>query len=222
MLEAVKDPTELEINFLKRGGYVPVILQDADSGQIRDVVYANNFAVRKTIHDKRPIYSGPDGKECVVDDFILDNILVDCDQDALIYLGMSVSDRLDFKPLQQSDHINFGQDGLVPAIAQEYGTGNVLMLGYANAEALEKSRDDGKATFWSTSRDELWTKGNISGDFLKIKSISANSPGSVILYEVVMAGKGACHTKNSAGRTRKSCFYRRIVRDRLQFLSGQR
>ena len=214
-----------DIDFQKRGGLVPVILQDEDSGKIIEVAYVNNDAFRKTIQEKQPIcycYDVSGEKVVTVEDFVIDEVRVDCDQDALLYLGMSKLNRLDFQPLQQSDHINFCQEGLVPAIAQEDGTEDVLMLGYANAEALEKSMDVGKATFWSTSRDELWTKGDTSGDFLKIKSISANSPGSVILYEVVMAGTGACHTKNSAGRTRKSCFYRQVVRDQLQFLSGQK
>ena len=226
MAEATADPTALEINFLKRGGYVPVILQDADSGQIREVAYANNVAVRKAIHEKLPIiYNARLKKEVKVDDFLLDDILVDCDQDALIYLGASIHalNQLDFEPLQQLDDISFSdfQNGLVPAIAQEYDTGHVLMLGYANEVALATALEKEKATFWSTSRDELWTKGDTSGDFLEIKSISRDSHGSVILYEVDMAGTGSCHTKDSKGNTRKSCFYRHIVGGQMQFLPGQ-
>jgi len=216
-----------DIDFQKRGGLVPVILQDADSGKIIEIAYANNIAVRKAIHEKLPIiYNARLEKEVKVDDFILDNILVDCDQDALIYLGASIHalNQLDFEPLQQSDHIDFShfQNGLVPAIAQEYRSGHVLMLGYANEQALATTLEKGKATFWSTKRDELWIKGDTSGDVLEIKSISRNSHGSVIVYEVAMAGSGSCHTEDSVGRARKSCFYRRIIRDRLQFLPGQR
>jgi len=223
-----------DIDFQKRGGLVPVILQDADSGQIIKVAYANKAAVRKTIQEKQPIcFNVRDNKEFRVKDFTLYELRIDCDQDALVYLGMSdddrldlsldISDRLDFTPVHRPDDISFSdfQNGLVPAIAQEYGTGDVLMLGYANAEALKKAMAVEKATFWSTSRDELWTKGDTSGDFLRIKSISRDSHGSVILYEVDMAGTGSCHTKDSAGNTRKSCFYRRIDGDHMQFLDGQ-
>jgi len=215
-----------DIDFQKRGGLVPVILQDEDSGQIREVAYMNKEAVRKTLCEKLPIcycYDVSGDKVVTVENFVLDEVRIDCDQDALLCLGMSDDDRLDFKPLQQSDHISFSdfQNGLVPTIAQEYSTGDVLMLGYANAEALEKSKDVGKATFWSTKRDELWTKGDTSGDFLEIKSISIDSHSSVILYEVGMAGTGSCHTKDSKGNTRKSCFYRHIVGGKMQFLPEQ-
>lgn len=211
----------LDIDFVKRGGHVPVILQDEDSGKIIKVAYANKAAVRKAIQNELPIcFNVRDGKEFTVENFTLYEIRVDCDQDALVYLGTDISDRLDFTPLQQPDHIEFSRfpNGFVPTIAQEYGTGDVLMLGYANEEALKKAMDVEKATFWSTSRDELWTKGDTSGDSLEIKNISTDSLFSVILYEVVMAGKGACHTKDSEGNTRKSCFYRRIVGNQLQFL----
>jgi len=213
-----------DIDFQKRGGLVPVILQDEDSGQIIKVAYANKAAVRKAIDEEQPICSNVrDGKEFRVEDFTLYEVRVDCDQDALVYLGMDISDRLDFTPVHRPDDISFSdfQNGLVPAIAQEYDTGHVLMLGYANEVALATALEKGKATFWSTSRDELWTKGDTSGDFLEIKSISRDSHGSVILYEVGMAGTGSCHTKDSKGNTRKSCFYRHIVGGQMQFLPGQ-
>ena len=214
-----------DIDFQKRGGLVPVILQDEDSGKIIEVAYVNNDAFRKTIQEKQPIcycYDVSGEKVVTVEDFVIDEVRVDCDQDALLYLGMSKLNRLDFQPLQQSDHINFCQEGLVLTIAQEDGTGDVLMLGYANAEALEKSMNVGKAMFWNRLKGEVLPKGETSGDFLEIKSISRDPHGSVILYEVGMAGTGSCHTKDSAGNTRKSCFYRRIFGKQMQFLPGQK
>ena len=75
---------------------------------------------------------------------------------------------LDFKKLQK-----IAQSGaeVLPAVAQDIKTGDVLILGYVNELALKKAQETGMATFWSTSRNELWIKGKTSGDFLKIKEI---------------------------------------------------
>jgi phosphoribosyl-AMP cyclohydrolase len=98
--------------------------------------------------------------------------------------------------------------GLVPAIVQDAKTGQVLMLGYANNEALEISIKTRKATFFSTSRNEIWTKGLTSGDELRILSIFTDCDQDAIIYQVEIMGKGACHTKNKNQETRQSCFYR--------------
>jgi len=110
--------------------------------------------------------------------------------------------------------------GLVPGIAQEFSTGEILMLGYVNEEAFEKSLKTGKATFWSTSRDELWTKGETSGNFLEIKEILTDCDQDAIIYKVNLAGTGACHTNNASGSPRKSCFYRKFSSNftKLEFL----
>ncbi|KXX67219.1 phosphoribosyl-AMP cyclohydrolase [Flammeovirga sp. SJP92] len=100
--------------------------------------------------------------------------------------------------------------GFVPVIVQEVENMEILMQGWANELALQKTIELGKATFWSTSRDELWTKGLTSGDYLEIVEILTDCDQDVLLYKVKMMGKGACHTKNSEGTTRKSCFYRKI------------
>ena len=100
--------------------------------------------------------------------------------------------------------------GLLPVIVQDVQTKSVLMLGYANKEAIEKSCMSGYATFWSTSRKTLWTKGETSGDRLKIVDIKVDCDQDAILYLVQMEGSGACHTQNEEGTARFSCFYRKI------------
>ncbi len=101
--------------------------------------------------------------------------------------------------------------GLVPAIAQDIRNGQILMLAYANEAALDKSIESGMATFWSTSRNELWTKGATSGDFLRIAEIQTDCDQDALLYLVEPQGSGACHTKDpQTGNARLSCFYRAI------------
>lgn len=100
--------------------------------------------------------------------------------------------------------------GLLPVIVQEHSTGMILMQGYVNQEAVDKTIATGYATFWSTSRHGLWTKGETSGDLLKIKAIFTDCDQDALLYQVELMGKGACHTQNRDGQTRKSCFYRQI------------
>ena len=111
---------------------------------------------------------------------------------------------------------------VLPAIAQDAKTGEVLIVGYANALALETARECGMATFWSTSRNELWIKGKTSGDYLKIEEICVNCEQNSILYKVTPAGKGACHTKNQGGIARSGCYYRRIQADgSLEFVKPE-
>ena len=106
------------------------------------------------------------------------------------------------------------------AIAQDVQTGEVLIVGYVNQLALDTARETGMATFWSTSRNELWIKGKTSGDYLEIKEIRVNCEQNSILYRVIPAGKGACHTKNELGVARTGCYYRTINKDgTLDFIS---
>ena len=102
---------------------------------------------------------------------------------------------------------------VLPAIAQDASTGEVLIVGYANQLALETALECGMATFWSTSRNELWIKGKTSGDYLKIEGIFVNCEQNSILYKVTPAGKGACHTKNKEGIARSGCYYRELKED---------
>jgi len=108
--------------------------------------------------------------------------------------------------------INFEKrGGLIPAVAQDGRDGSILMLGYVNRQAFEETLRLGMATFWSTSRNELWTKGATSGDFLKLVKILVDCDQDAIVYVVEPQGSGACHTKDPAtGAARKSCFYRQV------------
>jgi phosphoribosyl-ATP pyrophosphohydrolase/phosphoribosyl-AMP cyclohydrolase len=84
-------------------------------------------------------------------------------------------------------------DGLVPAIIQDVNTSKVLMLGYMNAEALDKTKKEGTVTFFSRSKQRLWTKGETSGNFLFVNGITADCDGDTILIKATPAGP-TCHT----------------------------
>lgn len=94
-------------------------------------------------------------------------------------------------------------NGLIPAIVQDYKSGKVLMLAYMNEESLSKTMKSGTTWFWSRSRNKFWNKGESSGHFQYVKSISIDCDGDTILIKVEQIGV-ACHTGN------KSCFYRKI------------
>lgn len=102
--------------------------------------------------------------------------------------------------------------GLIPAVVQDVADGRILMLAYVNPEALKTTLEKGMATFWSTSRNELWTKGETSGDFLKIIEILTDCDQDALVYRVEPQGGGSCHTKDpESGKTRASCFYRKFA-----------
>jgi len=103
------------------------------------------------------------------------------------------------------------REGLVPCVVQDVANGQILMLAYVNQQAMDTTLEKGMATFWSTSRNELWTKGETSGDFLKIVEILTDCDQDALLYRVEPQGAGACHTRNQeSGIARKSCFYRKV------------
>lgn len=95
------------------------------------------------------------------------------------------------------------EDGLVPAVAQDADTGEVLMLAYVSPEALDRTRETGEAHYYSRSRDELWHKGQESGHVQRIEDIRVDCDGDALLYVVDQVG-GACHTGFA------SCFHRRL------------
>lgn len=84
-------------------------------------------------------------------------------------------------------------EGLIPAIIQDADTRKVLMLGYMNAEAFQKTQDEGRVTFYSRSKDRLWTKGESSGNFLEVKDISIDCDNDTLLIKVNPTGP-VCHT----------------------------
>lgn len=83
--------------------------------------------------------------------------------------------------------------GLIPAVIQDVGTGKVLMLGYMNEESLAKTNKEGKVTFYSRSKDRLWTKGETSGNYLEVKEIFTDCDNDTLLIKVVPHGP-TCHT----------------------------
>ena len=98
----------------------------------------------------------------------------------------------------------------------ESETKEVLLLAYANQSAFEYTLEHGVATFWSTSRNELWIKGATSGDTLEIVDILVNCEQNSLLYLVKPLGVGACHTKDDSGKARASCYYRKIQDGQLK------
>ena len=127
--------------------------------------------------------------------------------------------RLDFTKLQK---VGTGASPVLPVVVQDADSHEVLVVAYANREALEHSLKTGTATFWSTSRNELWIKGATSGDTLQIVDIRVNCEQNSLLYLVRMLGGGVCHTKDADGKTRTTCYYRSLKDGNLDFVKGQR
>lgn len=100
------------------------------------------------------------------------------------------------------DAVAFGADGLVPAIVQEAGSGQVLMFAWCNREALERTLETGRTWFWSRSREEFWCKGETSGDRQFLREAYYDCDMDVLLFVVEQEGRGACHTGE------RSCFFR--------------
>lgn len=105
---------------------------------------------------------------------------------------------------------------VLPVVVQEADTKEVLILAYANLEAFEHTLKTGIATFWSTSRNELWVKGATSGDYLKLVEVRVNCEQNSLLYLVRPAGAGSCHTKDADGKARSGCYYRRVAQGQLE------
>lgn len=105
--------------------------------------------------------------------------------------------------------LKFNNKGLVPVIIQDVDSGEVLMLGYANKEALRRTLDSGEVWFYSRSRQELWHKGATSGSILKVQSLAKDCDGDTILIKVRPAGP-VCHTGN------RSCFFQALDKGDLE------
>ncbi|MBC7192728.1 phosphoribosyl-AMP cyclohydrolase [Marinobacter sp.] len=100
--------------------------------------------------------------------------------------------------------IRWTDDGLVPAIAQDAATGEILMMAWMNRESLQRTAEEGQAVYWSRSRQKLWRKGERSGHQQLIREIRLDCDEDVLLLKVEQKGGIACHTG------RKSCFYRKL------------
>jgi len=105
---------------------------------------------------------------------------------------------------QWLDEIKWGDDGLVPVIAQDHASGKVLMFAWMNRESLGLSVEEGRAIYWSRSRDKLWRKGEESGHVQYIKDIRLDCDNDVILLQIEQIGGIACHTG------RQGCFYKQL------------
>jgi len=103
---------------------------------------------------------------------------------------------------EQLAEVKYNDDGLVTAIAQDIGTGDVLMLAWMNAESLRTTFDEGRMVYWSRSRQELWRKGDTSGDRQFVREAYYDCDADALLFKVEQEGAGACHTGE------RSCFFR--------------
>ncbi|MCD8338827.1 MAG: phosphoribosyl-AMP cyclohydrolase [Burkholderiales bacterium] len=101
--------------------------------------------------------------------------------------------------------IKFDSQGLIPVIAQDAITGKILMLAWANKEALQETELTKRGTYFSRSRQKLWRKGEESGNVQEVKDILLDCDGDAIIYKVIQKGGVACHTGH------RSCFYRTLV-----------
>ena len=103
-----------------------------------------------------------------------------------------------------SQQIKWNDQGLVPAIAQDWQTGEVLMLAWMNRQALELTAREGRAIYWSRSRQKLWRKGEQSGHVQQLKELRIDCDADTVLMKVDQVGGIACHTG------RRSCFYQKL------------
>ena len=103
---------------------------------------------------------------------------------------------------EQLAGVKYDSNGLVAAIAQDAENGEVLMLAWMNEESLKRTLAEGRMVYWSRSRQELWRKGDTSGDRQFVREAYYDCDGDALLFLVEQEGKGACHTGE------RSCFYR--------------
>lgn len=104
---------------------------------------------------------------------------------------------------RQASELNYKDNGLLPAVIQHYESGEVLMVGYMNRDSLQRTLDSGTVWFWSRSRQELWHKGDTSGNFFYVKELITDCDQDVVLVKVDPVGP-ACHTGE------RSCFFEKM------------
>ena len=105
---------------------------------------------------------------------------------------------------EQLANVTFNDAGLVPAIAQDHETGTVLMLAWMTEATLRETLETGRMVYWSRSREEVWRKGDTSGDIQLVREARYDCDGDTLLFIVEQQGKGACHTGEF------SCFFRTL------------
>jgi phosphoribosyl-AMP cyclohydrolase len=112
--------------------------------------------------------------------------------------------------------LNFDKlGGLIPVVVQDYSSGEVLMLAFMNRQAWEKTVKTRQGTYWSRSRDQLWVKGETSGNTQEVKEIYVDCDADTVLLKVIQKGGAACHTGY------RSCFYQKLEGDALR-VAGER
>lgn len=104
--------------------------------------------------------------------------------------------------------------GLVPAIAQDYKTGEVLMLAFMNQQAWEATLNSGKATYWSRTRQELWVKGQTSGNQQIVKEIRIDCDEDTVLLKIEQQGGATCHTGH------RSCFHKKVEGETIRIIGS--
>ncbi|HNA31012.1 MAG TPA: phosphoribosyl-AMP cyclohydrolase [Thiobacillaceae bacterium] len=104
--------------------------------------------------------------------------------------------------------INWSEDGLIPAIAQDAQSGDILMVAWMNRESLKRTVETGEAVYWSRSRKKLWHKGEESGHTQKVLELRLDCDEDVLLMKIEQVGGIACHTG------RRSCFFQKLEQDR--------
>jgi phosphoribosyl-AMP cyclohydrolase len=124
---------------------------------------------------------------------------------------------IDFEKLAK---VGAGGHHVVPVVLQDVDSRDVLFVGYANDTALSETLRTGTAVLWSTSRNELWRKGATSGDELVLVEVRVNCEQNSLLYLVRPRQGGACHTVGPDGKTRPTCYYRRVQPEGLRFVEG--
>ncbi|MGF1643183.1 MAG: phosphoribosyl-AMP cyclohydrolase [Thiotrichales bacterium] len=120
-------------------------------------------------------------------------------------------ERFDWPAVQAN--LRWSSDGLIPAIAQQHDTGEVLMMAWMNAESLAETLRTGRVCFWSRSRQKLWRKGEESGQVQHLKQVRIDCDGDTLLLLVDQTGP-ACHTG------RKSCFYNAVDGDQVEIVTA--
>jgi phosphoribosyl-AMP cyclohydrolase/phosphoribosyl-ATP pyrophosphohydrolase/phosphoribosyl-AMP cyclohydrolase len=116
--------------------------------------------------------------------------------------------RIDVSP-DQIEALTYNHDGLIPAIAQDHETREILMMAWMNRDSLARTFDEGRMVYWSRSRQELWRKGDTSGDRQFVREAYFDCDADALLFVVEQEGAGACHTGE------RSCFFRAFGRDEV-------
>ena len=110
------------------------------------------------------------------------------------------------------DSLPYNSDGLIPAISQQYDTGEVLMMAWMNRQSIDETLEKGRVCYWSRSRQKYWRKGESSGQIQQLKEMRFDCDGDTILLIVDQTGP-ACHTG------RRSCFYNQVRGDKVEVVT---